>query len=293
MLKSMTAFGRSQKKFSIGNVTVEVQSLNRKFLDVGISLPNELAALEIPLRRRVSSQINRGKVQVKVYLEYVENMPISVKPNLPLAKEIQKAWQAIGKELHLAMEVDFRLLAQMPDILQFHVEQEKSDSFEKVILETLDEAIDFARKMKEKEGRIIAEDFDRRFLKMSLLVEEIRGKSSLVKEKNREKLRQLLLSVMEEGSDFEERLLKEACLYAEKVDIAEEITRLLSHIDQFRGKMNQGDEPVGKTLEFLLQEMQREANTIGSKSQDLEIAQHVVELKTEIERVREQVQNVE
>lgn len=289
----MTAYGRIEKRSSLGAVTAEIQSLNRKFLDLAVSLPKELSPLDVSVRKKTSSIMRRGKVNVKIGVEYADETPVSVKANLPLARQIKDAWENMEKELHIASEIDLKIVAQMPDVMQFTVKQNIAEEWEELVLEAVGEVLNQVQEMQKREGEAIAADFTVRIEKLRAMMEQVNTLTPQVKDRNREKLRQMLSQVIENGDELEERLLKEACIFAEKIDIAEEVTRFFSHLSQFQIKMDNAQEPVGKTLEFLLQEMQREVNTVGSKAQDLEISRLVVEMKTEIERIREQVQNVE
>lgn len=293
MLKSMTAYGRIEKRSSLGAVTAEIQSLNRKFLDLSVSLPKELSPLDVSVRKKTSSIMRRGKVNVKIGVEYTDETPVSVKANLPLARQIKDAWENMEKELLIASEIDLKIVAQMPDVMQFTVKQNIAEEWEELVLEAVGEVLNQVQEMQKREGEAIAADFTDRIEKLRAMMEQVNTLTPQVKDRNREKLRLTLSQIIENGDELEERLLKEACIFAEKIDIAEEVTRFFSHLSQFQIKMDNAQEPVGKTLEFLLQEMQREVNTVGSKAQDLEISRLVVEMKTEIERIREQVQNVE
>lgn len=293
MLNSMTAYGRAEKKSDFGNVIVEMQSVNRKFLDLTISLPKEFSSLDVPVRHRISSLIKRGKVNVKVFVEFCGETPVTVRPNLPLVRQIKEAWELMEKDLHVVCGIDLKTLLQMPDVFQFSTEGKSEEKWNLLIHEALDEALANAAEMKQKEGFAIQQDFESRLKTLRNALEEIQVFCPEVKARNKEKLKQTLSEVMDEGKEFEERLLREACLFAEKVDIEEEITRLTSHLKQFDERMKSSSEPVGKILEFLLQEMLREVNTIGSKAQDLRISNLVVQMKTEVERIREQLQNVE
>lgn len=259
----MTAYGRAEIKSPLGMITVEVQSLNRKFLDLAVLLPKEFSSFETKVRQQVSSRVKRGKVSVKVSVQYTGETPVSVKPNLPLARQIKDAWELMEKDLHIACEIDLNVLAQMPDIFQFSSEKESEGKWEQLLLETLDKALQDAVNMRKQEGAAIKQDFEGRLSNLGKFLTEVSALAPEVRERNREKLRQTLSEVMEEGDELEERLLREACLFAEKVDIEEEITRLSSHLEQFGSKMNGNGEPVGKTLEFILQEMQREVNTLS------------------------------
>lgn len=293
MLKSMTAYGRAEKRSNLGAVTAEIQSLNRKFLDLSVSLPKELSSLDVAVRKQISSVMKRGKVSLKLNIEYSQQTPVSVKANLPLTRQIKEAWESMEKELHIASEIDLKIVAQMPDVLRFTVKQDVAQDWEELVSEVVADALLQAEKMQRQEGETIYLDFTSRIALLKAMMEEVEALCPKVKERNREKLKETLSEVIDSEQELEERLLKEACIFAEKVDITEEVTRFFSHLDQFLSKMDGAKESVGKTLEFLLQEMQREVNTVGSKAQDMDIARLVVEMKTEIERIREQVQNVE
>jgi uncharacterized protein (TIGR00255 family) len=292
MLKSMTAYGRSEKRSTIGSATVEVQSLNRKFLDISIYLPKELSAFDILMRKQVASFARRGKVSVNISIDYEESTPIKVRPNLPLARQIKAAWEKLEAELDITSSVDLKVISQMPDVMQFYVEEEAEAPWEELVVAALEEALFRADRMRLEEGEAIYDDFLMRLDLLEKQMQEVQSLSPQVKERFREKLRETLTDASMQ-TDFEERLLREVCVYAEKVDITEEVTRFYSHLKQFKAKMDDKMESAGKTLEFLLQEMQREVNTVGSKAQDLQISRLVVAMKSEIERIREQVQNVE
>lgn len=289
----MTAFGRAEERSPIGSVSIEIQSLNRKFLDLSIYMPKELSLFDAEVRKQVSSIMNRGKVSIKINVEYQDNSPISVSSNLPLARQIHAAWKELSDDLKIDGALDINVIAQMPEVIQYQVKLNDESSWKELLFEALKKALENALEMKTLEGKAIHNDFSERLDSLSGWINKIEKYLPDVKERHKEKLTAALNAVMESGNEFEERLLKELCLFAEKVDITEEITRLLSHIEQFRVKMSHTTGPIGKTLEFLLQEMQREVNTIGSKAQDLNISKLVVEMKGELERIREQVQNVE
>lgn len=289
----MTAYGWAEKRSSIGSITVEIQSLNRKFLDVSVSIPKELSMFETGVRQLVASVLQRGRVSIKISAEFEESIPIAVIPNIPLARQIRFAWKKLADDLLLEDTVDLNVMSQMSDVFQFQVKMEEEVPWRNLLNTALNDALANAQEMRMREGDAIFRDFLRRLDNLSQWIEKVHGYCPVVKKKYREKLKQKLSDFIKADAELEERLLREICLFAEKMDIAEEIIRFQSHIEQFRIKMANESGPLGKTLEFLLQEMQREVNTLGSKAQDLNISKLVVEMKSELERIREQVQNVE
>jgi uncharacterized protein (TIGR00255 family) len=291
MLKSMTAYGRSSLVTPNGRFVAEVKSLNRKFLDISISTQKGLSCFESDIRNWVSSQINRGKVDVSIWATFEGSSPVKVTPNLALAKEIQGAWDQLAEALDLDDRCDLKILQQEPGILIYEENVEDLENLRKTIKEAIDLAMEGVLKMKTVEGAALQKDIENRLRKMGSWIEQIEQKGDCAVQKYRDKLIQRISELTPEVND--DRILKEIALYAERIDISEEIIRFKSHIKQFDQYLASESEGIGKTLEFLVQELLREANTIGSKSQDVEISRTIVEIKSEIERVREQIQNVE
>jgi uncharacterized protein (TIGR00255 family) len=291
MLKSMTAYGRSSLITPSGRFVAEIKSLNRKFLDISISTQKGLSCFESDIRNWVSSQINRGKVDVSVWATFEGSSPVKVTPNLALAKEIQWAWNKLAEELQLEDKCDLKILQQESGIMIYEENVEDLEMLRKTIKEAIDLAMEGVLKMKTVEGAALQKDIENRLVKMQGWMDQIEQKGDSAVQKYREKLIQRISELTPDVND--DRILKEIALYAERIDISEEIIRFKSHIKQFNQYLITESEGIGKTLEFLVQELLREANTIGSKSQDVEISRTIVEIKSEIERVREQIQNVE
>jgi uncharacterized protein (TIGR00255 family) len=296
MLKSMTAYGRAHKTTELGHFSVEVSSVNRKHLEVSLSLPKELMRFEPELRKLVASKAVRGQVSVKISATFNEKSPLSVTPNLALAKQIKSCWETLAKELGIPAEKGFELqmLAQVPEVLLYHEEWQEEEGYRQVLVEVVEAALkDFVR-MKLGEGALLQEEIRGRLQRLEALALQVAAKSGGATEKYRQKLMDRLHEVLVNPAFHnEERILREVALYAEKIDIAEEISRLQSHLTQCQEMVCQEQTAAGKTLEFLLQELNREANTIGSKSSELEISRLVIEIKGEIEKIREQIQNIE
>ncbi len=289
----MTAFGRARLKKPQGYFVAEIQSLNRKHLEITTSLPKEAYGLEIEVRRLVAEMLARGKIQIKISLEAEAETSLRIRPNLALAREIKSAWLQIAKELNIPFE-DARLcellIRESADLLG-REEGDCGEELKEGVLESLLLALKDLEVMRQIEGEFLKKDFSMRIGLLRELfgkIEQAAGKTKAVYE---ERLRERLQAF--DLEDNEDKILREVALLAEKLDISEEITRFRSHLDQFTEIMNAKEGGVGKTLDFLLQELFREVNTVGSKAQDIEITRWVIQAKGELESLREQVQNVE
>lgn len=288
----MTAYGRAQKVTSQGRFSVEVQSVNRKYLEIVLSLPKELWRFDSLIRKWIGEKMHRGQVMVKVALAFVQGTPVSVKPNLALAREVKQAYDAIAKDLQLQQDVRLELLSSIPDMLVYEEDIGCDEMYQEVLKSLFDEALNAAGEMKRVEGAVLHKEIHQRLLvlykQIDKLYEIVSGASLRYREKLKAKMEEALNGPVED-----ERLLKEVCLFAERADISEELTRLKSHLQQCESFLQSEEEGMGKTIEFLTQELQREVNTIGSKVVDTEASRLVVEMKGEIEKIRQQVQNVE
>lgn len=296
MLKSMTAYGRACVVTSLGRFVAEIQSVNRKHLEINTFMSRELMRYDADIKKWIAAQVGRGQVNVKITATFDRNIPLLVTPNLALARQLKSAWDAIAQELHLPSEKGFslELLARESGLLVYEDDIHDEEVYRKSIEEVIVEALKQLVAMKLREGEALYRDIKGRFEKLKPLIKEIAVKSPGATEKYRQKLMERINEVIgRETIENEERILREVCVYAEKVDIAEELTRFESHLQQVNHLLDSDAEALGKTLEFLVQELNREVNTIGSKSSDVDIARMVVEIKTELERVREQIQNIE
>lgn len=296
----MTAYGRSSITSMLGHFVVEIQSVNRKFLEIHTVLPKELNRFEIEVKRWVSAHLARGQITIKVGISFEGSSPYIVRPNLLLAKQLKNAWDEIASALNLNSNDAFLPYLQNVEGLfiyeENHIEEEK---YRESIQQAVETALRDFLQMKAEEGKLLQLDIEMRLEMMRNLLKEIEQATPLATKKYREKLIARLNEVLT-GSDSpassvenEERILREIALFAEKIDIAEELTRFSCHLTHFLTLIRSETTTVGKTLEFVLQEMHREVNTIGSKSLDLSVARAVIDIKSEIERIREQLQNIE
>lgn len=293
----MTAYGRSGLVSDKGKFSVEIQSVNRKHLEINVVLPKELLRFDADVRRWVASFVARGQVNVKISASFDRFSPLVVMPNLALAKEVKKSWEAIAKEFGIALSAEALLpiLASDKDLLLYEEDIQDEEAIRQTLEGIVLEALRHFVVMKEREGAFLYEDIAARFARIGTIIKEIGPLAPGATEKYRQRLVERLKDVLLSSID-DERVMREVCIYAEKIDITEEITRFESHLQQVNKMLhakqleNQG---IGKTLEFIVQELNREINTIGSKSSDIEISRRVIEIKSELERIREQIQNIE
>lgn len=295
MLKSMTAYGRATTITALGRFVVEIQSVNRKHLEINVLLPKELTRFDADIRKLVGTQTFRGQVNVKVSVYFDKTASSTVTPNLPLAKQLKAAWEAIAKELKLdASEISLELLSKEDGILLYSDELQDEEQYRTDLTSVVQEALEQFAAMRIREGEALLQDITSRLTNLRHWLDRIVVLSKDSVSKYRQKLVERLESIVPSIIEDEERILREICLFADRIDIAEEVTRFYSHLDQWGNLLLFTEaKSIGKTLEFLLQEMSREVNTIGSKSSDIEISHLVVDMKSDLERIREQIQNVE
>lgn len=293
MLKSMTAYGRSSAASKVGRFTVEIQSVNRKHLEVNTFLPKELLRFDTDIKKWIAQEVFRGQVNVRVTAHFEGAGPLMVTPNLPLARQLKACWDAIAKDLQIETDFKIELLRHQQDLFFYDDNLKDEEAYKEVLHDTLQVALKQLLEMKSREGSALHDDIAQRVVKLHHEIEAIALKAPEATKKYRQKLIERLEEVMGKNIEHEERILREVSIYAERVDIAEEITRFKSHLNQFDLLLKSDTESLGKTMEFVIQELNREINTISSKSSDLEVSQRVVEMKGELERIREQIQNVE
>ncbi len=280
---------------SLGKLTLEIHSVNRKHLEISTYFESKLVKYELEINKRISGSVHRGKVSVRLALQAAHSGLIKVRPDLELAKELKNGWDKISSELGLSQTSEFPLLLLKDFAGLFVYEEAAIDDrlFESEIMALLDEALDDLIKMKKVEGLDLYKDVADRLLLIQKNLRMIREKALGTVEAYTTKLREKLTLLVPQISDHEDRILREICILGEKMDITEELVRFDSHVARFTEFMESGEISLGKKLEFLLQEMLREVNTIGSKSMHIEISHFVVEIKSELEKIREQLQNIE
>lgn len=293
MLKSMTAYGSAAAVFPFGRVTVELHTVNRKHLEIQSFLQRDLQRFDHEIRKLIGRHFQRGQITLRLNIHYSESSPGVVSPNLVLVKQTWGAWQSIAEALGLSHQLSLSLLNNDSSFFITESDQAQDEKILEGIRETLERAIAKMEVMRAAEGEMIENELLVRIEKLKECTEEIAHKAPEASERYRLKLQHKLAELSHATVEHEERLLREVCLYADRVDIAEELSRLRSHFKQFQKILSSSHANQGKTLEFLLQEMMREVNTTGSKSADIGISHLVVEMKSELEKMREQIQNVE
>lgn len=294
MLKSMTAYGRASLDSDVGHFVLEIQSVNRKFLEINILLPKELSRFDIDLKKWVAAAVSRGQITIKISATFEGgNVPFSVKPNIALAKQMKQAWDEIAAKLGVKTEFNLSLLADSEEILLFEENTTGEEPFRKALKSVLDKAMKDFLRMKILEGNVLQQDILGRLQLIHQWMAGIQERTPNATKKYQEKLLARLEELLPGHVENEERILREVALFAEKIDITEEITRFFSHLTRMDEMIQSEQEAIGKTLEFILQELGREVNTIASKSSDLLITNNAINIKSELEKIREQIQNIE
>ena len=292
MVKSMTGYGRARQTLHGRDITVEVRSVNNRYLDCTVKVPRTYIFAEDSVKSRVQKAVSRGKVDVFITIDATAADETVVAVNEPLARGYYEALTKIRDMFSLEGEQTAAVLAKFPDVLTVTKAEEDLESVAGDICAVLDEALEAYNAMRAVEGVKLCEDIAGRVTTIETVVGKVEERSPQTVAAYREKLTARMQEVLQSTTIDESRILTEAAIFADKIAVDEETVRLRSHIAQLR-TMLKSDQPVGRKLDFLIQEVNRECNTIGSKCNDLTIAQDVVNMKAEVEKIREQVQNIE
>ena len=292
MVKSMTGYGRARQTLHGRDITVEVRSVNNRYLDCTVKVPRTYFFAEDAVKSRVQKAVSRGKVDVFITIDATAADETVVAVNEPLARGYYEALTKIRDMFSLEGELTAAVLAKFPDVLTVTKAEEDLESVAGDICAVLDEALEAYNAMRAVEGEKLCEDIAGRVATIETVVGKVEERSPQTVAAYREKLTARMQEVLQSTTIDESRILTEAAIFADKIAVDEETVRLRSHIAQLR-TMLKSDQPVGRKLDFLIQEVNRECNTIGSKCNDLTIAQDVVNMKAEVEKIREQVQNIE
>lgn len=289
-MKSMTGFGRSETETNIGKIVVEARAENHRFLDINFQLPETIFAIEPALSQIVKKAIIRGKVRITVATEGVKNKLSTI--DIELAKESHKVLEELKKELGIKEKTRLEHILMIKEFFSLEEKSKLSKEHYPKIEEAMGEAIKNLDEMRKSEGKKLEEDLKLRIQKAENLIEKIESKREDLIRGFSAKLRERMKEILEDIQIDETRLYQEAALLAERNDITEEIVRLKAHVSKFKDTMSK-DGSIGRELDFLLQEMNRESGTISAKSKDAEVSHLILELRSEMERMREQVQNIE
>jgi uncharacterized protein (TIGR00255 family) len=292
MIKSMTGYGRAQGSFSGGEITVEVKSVNNRYLDANVKLPRVYGYIEDAIKAQVQKTISRGKVDVFVTINAAgaDNVMISV--NGPVVEGYLSAMRQIAQDYGVRDDISVSTLTQFSDVFLVEKQQQDENEAKAAILAVVDEALAAFDTMRQREGTALKEDLLGKAEDILALVAQVEERSPVTVQAYRDRLYAKMQEVLESRQIDEARIIQEAAIYADKVAVDEETVRLRSHVEQLRSMLTEGG-VIGRKLDFLMQEMNREANTIGSKGNDVEQARNVVDIKSQLEKIREQIQNIE
>jgi uncharacterized protein (TIGR00255 family) len=292
MIKSMTGFGRRQESWSDGTVSVEVRSVNHRFLETSIRMPKSMSGLEERFKKAIQQQCVRGRIDLTVSLQGSRGSTRAVQLDVELAKQYHHALRTLQRTLKLKGSIDIGLMAGFRDIIALPEQPTDDPTLTKVVEKLGLLVVSDMTKMREKEGALLAQDILARLDQVRECSSAVSSRAPHIAQEAFDRMKQRVEKLLADSIPDLLRLNQELALYADRCDITEELVRLDTHMIQFDRAL-QGNESVGKTLDFLLQEMGREVNTIGSKANDAVIRAEVVRMKAELERMREQIQNVE
>ena len=293
MIRSMTGYGKQSLNVDGREYQIEIKSVNHRYLDINIKMPKTLSYLEEAVKKEISEKIKRGKVDVFITYENNSKEGRNITINKELAKLYIEQLKELAEEEKISSNIEVMEIAKFPDILTIKADEE-DEKIKQEIIQVTTEATNKIVEMKAIEGEKIAQDLLQRISKIENKIMEISSKSTGLIEEYVVKLEKRIQEILKTEEIDKSRIAQEVVIYADKCSIQEEITRLKSHIYQFRNLItNNQNETIGKKLDFIIQEMNRETNTIGSKANNLEITNGVIDIKTEIEDIREQIQNIE
>ena len=291
MIKSMTGYGKSSLSINSRDYQVEIKAVNHKYIDINIKLPRVISYLEDDIRKIVNSKIKRGKIDISILFENYSNEGNDIRINTELAKMYIQNLKKLADEENISANIEVTEITKFADVLTI-----KSNFDEKQIkielIQAVEDALEQLINMRQNEGNRISQDIFDKILQIEKKNEEIFELSTGLIDEYVVKLEARIKEILKTEELDKSRLMQEVVIYADKCSVEEEITRLRSHIEQLRGLIN-SDEPSGKKMDFIIQEMNREVNTIGSKANNLEIVNRVVDIKTILEDIREQIQNIE
>ena len=291
MIKSMTGYGRANVSKNEREYQIEIKSVNHRYLDISVKMPRQISYLEETIKKEISSKVKRGKIDVFVTFENNSLEGKEIKINTELAKAYIDELKKLAEKENILADIQVTEITKYPDVLNIQNSQD-DETIKEEVIETIKNATESLVQMREVEGTKISEDLTERLDKIQVKVNEISKLSTGLIQEYVVKLEERIKEILKNQEIDKSRLAQEVVIYADKCSIEEEVTRLNSHISQFKTLLN-SNEAIGKKLDFIVQEMNRETNTIGSKANNLEITNRVVDIKTILEDVREQIQNIE
>lgn len=292
MIKSMTGYGRATQNLGNREITVEIRSVNNRYLDCNVKLPRLYSFAEDAVKKKVKDAVTRGKVDVYITVAVTAGTDTSVTLNRPVLENYLAAMKIIAAEYDVRDDISVTALTRLPDVFVIEKEEGDEEQEQQELLSVVEEALEKHTQMRITEGEALEQDLRNRAATILDLVAKVEEQSPKTVQEYRDRLSAKMQEILENTSIDESRILTEAAIFADKVAVDEETVRLRSHFEQM-DSMLRGGGSIGRKLDFLLQEMNRETNTIGSKGNNLEQARNVVAIKAELEKIREQVQNIE
>ena len=292
MIRSMTGYGRAVMTLNGREITVEVRSVNNRFLDCSVKLPRAFSYAEDAVKQKIKEQVSRGKVDVFISVNTTAGENVKISLNRPVLEGYLEALRTIAADYGVREDISATSLARFPEVFLLEKPEEDEAQNTADIVAVAQQAVSAYNAMRETEGAALAADLRAHAAIILSYVEKVEARSPVTVAEYRSRLENKLREVLESTTIDEGRILTEAAIFADKVAVDEETVRLRSHLNQLESLLQSGG-AIGRKLDFLLQEMNREANTIGSKGNDLEQTRNVVEIKAELEKIREQIQNIE
>jgi uncharacterized protein (TIGR00255 family) len=292
MIRSMTGFGRGESQSEGRVFLVEIKSVNHRYCDIFIKIPKQLSFLEDKIREVIGKSLSRGKIDIYVSYENHGEDSKSLSLDEPLAKAYLKAVELLRDNYNLKDDISVSLVSKFPDIIKVEKADEDEELLSSLLKSALDKAVQALIRMRENEGSELKNSLLEKMSNMESIIKDVSARSPEVVREYKQKLETRIKELLEQQTIDENRIATEVAIFADRCSVDEEIVRLGSHIIQFREALGM-QMPVGRKLDFLVQEMNREINTIGSKANDLNITKNVIEIKSEIEKIREQIQNIE
>lgn len=294
MIKSMTGFGRGEYSDGKRNVIVEIKSVNHRYSDITVKMPRRYAFAEDKVKNAVKEKLRRGKVDVSIMVENITENDVNIRLNEMLAQQYFENLKQLQEKFDVSGDISLQFLASLPDVIKAIPDVEDEEEITKAILIPAAEAASNLESMRAVEGQKLAEDLIAKGETIREILDKIAERAPQVAVSYTEKMKARITELLGGSVQVpEDRILLEAAIFADKCAIDEEITRLKSHLEQLKDIITKSTQPDGKKLDFLVQEMNREANTIGSKANDITITGYMLDIKSEIEKIREQVQNIE
>lgn len=292
MVYSMTGYGRSEKETELQKVLVEMKAVNHRYCDVVLKIPKKMAMFEERIKKVIKKQVKRGRVEVYMSFEEQKGDDFIVKPNYAVLDQYKSALDEIKDKYDIARDFDLNLLTRFQDVFSIEYKEIDEEAIWQLIESAISESLVSLMNMRRVEGEKLLEDINGRIEKIKTIIKELEKRAPEIVVSHRSKMKERITELLEDVELDEAKLAQEVAYFADKTNITEELVRLDSHLDQLSGIFKE-DQSIGRKLDFLLQEINREINTIGSKSPDIDISNYVIELKSEFEKIREQIQNIE